>query len=98
MSTARMRTVGRGIPSRHEEVLVMPITVIGVDPHKRSHTAVVLDAAEQIDSQVHVLADRRQVDRLLAWANPWPQRIWAIESVYGMGKLLSQQLLRRGGQ
>ena len=76
----------------------MPITVIGVDPHKRSHTAVVLDASEQIDSQVHVLAERRQVDRLLAWAKLWPQRIWAIENVYGMGKLLSQQLLRRGEQ
>ena len=76
----------------------MPTTIIGVDPHKRSHTAVVLDAAEEIDSQVQVPADRRQVDRLLAWANPWPQRIWAIENVHGMGKLLSQQLLRRGEQ
>jgi transposase len=76
----------------------MSLTVIGVDPHKRSHTAVVLDAAEEIAAQVHVLADRRQTDRLLAWANPWPQRIWAIENVHGMGKLLTQQLLRRGEQ
>lgn len=72
--------------------------IIGVDLHKRSHTAVVLDAAEQIDSQVQVLADRRQLDRLMSWAQPWPQRIWAIENVHGLGKLLSQQLLRRGEQ
>lgn len=76
----------------------MPLTVIGVDPHKRSHTAVVLDAFEQIDSQLHVLANRRQVDRLVSWASPWPQRIWAIENVHGMGKLLAQQLLRHGEQ
>ncbi len=76
----------------------MPTTIIGVDPHKRSHTAVVLDTSELIDAQLLVPADRRQVDRLLAWANPWPQRIWAIENVHGVGKLLTQQLLRRGEQ
>jgi len=48
----------------------MPTTVIGVDDHERSHTAVVLDAAEQIDSHVQVAADRRQVDRLVSWAAP----------------------------
>ena len=36
-----MRFVDRGVPSNKEDV--MGVKVIGVDPHKRSHTAVVLD-------------------------------------------------------
>jgi len=58
-----MRTVDRSVPPRHEAVLVMPTTVIVIDPHKRSHTAVVLDGSEQIEPRVQVTAERRQVDR-----------------------------------
>ena len=73
-------------------------TVIGVNPHKRSHTAVVLDEDEEIAAQLRVVADRRQVHRLLAWANDWPERIWAVENVNGLGQLLSQQLVMAGEQ
>jgi transposase len=76
----------------------MGLKVIGIDPHKRSHTAVVLDEDEEIAAQLRVAADRRQTDRLLAWANEWPQRIWAIENVNGLGRLLSQQLVLAGEQ
>jgi kynurenine formamidase len=89
-----MRFVDRGVPSNKEDV--MGTTVIGVDPHKRSHTAVVLDDDEEIAAQLRVVADRRQVHRLLAWANDWPERIWAVENVNGLGRLLAQQLVRRG--
>jgi hypothetical protein len=44
-------------------------TVIGVDPHKRSHTAVVLDEHEEIEAQLRLAADRRQLERLLGWAD-----------------------------
>jgi transposase len=71
-------------------------TIIGVDPHKRSHTAVVLDADEAIAAQLRIPADRRQTDRLLAWANQWPKRIWAVENSNGLGRLLAQQLVRHG--
>ena len=74
----------------------MGTTVIGVDPHKRSHTAVVLDDDEEIAAQLRVAADRRQVERLLAWADGWPERIWAVENVNGLGRLLSQQLVMAG--
>jgi transposase len=43
-----------------------------------------------------VAADRRQLDRLLVWASDWPERIWAVENVNGLGRLLSQQLVMAG--
>jgi transposase len=91
-----MRFVDRGVPPNKEGV--MGRTVIGVDPHKRSHTAVVLDDDEEIAAQLRVAADRRQTQRLLAWANGWPERIWAVENVNGLGRLLSQQLVMAGEQ
>ncbi len=54
----------------------MSTTVIGVDPHKRSHTAVVLDDCEQIASEIRVTANPKQVEQLLEWA-PDGERIWA---------------------
>jgi transposase len=72
----------------------MSATIIGVDPHKRSHTAVVLDDGEQIASQLRVDAGPGQVDDLLAWA-PDRERVWAIENVNGLGHLLAQQLSGR---
>jgi transposase len=73
----------------------MASTIIGVDPHKRSHTAVVLDECEEICAQLRVEASPRRVDRLLAWA-PAGERLWAIENANGLGRLLAQQLLARG--
>ena len=41
---------------------------IGVDAHKRSHTASALDGHEQVVDQLTVPADGEQVGRLLVWA------------------------------
>ena len=76
----------------------MEVKVIGVDPHKRSHTAVVLDDDEEIAAQLRVAADRRQVERLVSLAGDWPERIWAVENANGLGRLLSQQLVMAGEQ
>ena len=35
---------------------------------------------------------------MLAWAQAWPQRTWAIEGAGGLGHLLAQQLLAAGEQ
>ena len=43
---------------------------IGVDPHKASHTAVAISAAEDELASKRVRATRAQVDQLLAWAAP----------------------------
>ena len=70
--------------------------MIGVDPHKASHTAVAIDEAEAEVSSVKVRATRRQVEQLVRWAEPFEKRRWAIESAGGMGYLLAQQLVARG--
>jgi transposase len=70
--------------------------LIGVDPHKGSHTAVAIDGDEVQLSQVRVRATRAQCQQLLAWAEPFPKRSWAIESAAGLGYLLAQQLVAAG--
>jgi transposase len=72
--------------------------MIGIDPHKRSHTAVALDEHDAVLDQLRLDADARQVARLLGWATGWPERIWAIENANGLGRLLSRQLLEAGEQ
>src|SRR5207237_601405 len=37
-----------------------------------------------------------QAERLLAWAQAWPQRTWAVEGAGGTGHLLAQQLVSAG--
>ncbi|WP_426573843.1 IS110 family transposase [Aquihabitans sp. McL0605] len=70
--------------------------IIGVDPHKATHTAVAIDTNEQELDHKKVRAARTQVDHLLTWAEPFPARTWAIEGADGMGYLLAQQLVATG--
>ena len=70
--------------------------MIGVDPHKGSHTAVAISEGEVELAKLKVRATRRQVDQLLDWAAPFDTRTWAIESAGGLGYLLSQQLVGAG--
>src|SRR6478735_8764680 len=70
--------------------------MIGIDPHKRSHTAFVIDGREKQLGQLRVRASSRQSDELLGWAKHWRQRTWAIEGARGLGQLLAQQLLAAG--
>ena len=74
----------------------MDDVMIGIDPHKRSHTATMLDRAERELTRITVRAGRRQVEQLLEWADGYKARIWAVEAVGGMGYLLSQQLVAVG--
>jgi transposase len=72
--------------------------VIGIDPHRGSHTAAVLDDTEEVLAELRVVADRHQRDRLLQWAAPFVPRVWAIEGATGTGALLAQQLVAAGEQ
>ena len=74
----------------------MAAVMIGVDPHKASHTAVVISAAEEPLGELRVRACASQAERLLAWAAAWPQRTWAVEGAGGLGHLVAQQLLSAG--
>jgi transposase len=74
------------------------VVMIGIDPHKGSHTAVALAADETRLGQIRVRASAAQVENLRAWAASWTERIWAIEGATGLGRLLAQQLLAAGEQ
>jgi transposase len=74
----------------------MVAVMIGVDPHKASHTAVAIGAAEERLGELRVRACVAQAAQLLAWAAAWPQRTWAVEGAGGVGHLLAQQLLAAG--
>jgi transposase len=70
--------------------------MIGVDPHKGSHTAVAIDGDEVELAAVQVRSSSRQVAELLAWAGKFADRRWAVESAGGVGYLLAQQLVAAG--
>ena len=70
--------------------------IIGIDPHKASHTAVAIDDRESELDRTRVRATRKQATQLLAWAEPLGKRTWAIESAGGLGYLLAQQLVDAG--
>src|ERR1022692_4544087 len=73
----------------------MAVVMIGVDPHKGSHTAVAIGPAEEPLGELRVRASAAQAQRLVAWAADWPERTWAVEGAGGLGHLLAQQLVRR---
>jgi transposase len=75
---------------------VVAVVMIGVDPHKGSHTAVAVGADEAALGQVRVRASAVQAQRLLSWAAAWPQRTWAVEGARGLGHLLAQELVAAG--
>lgn len=52
----------------------MMAVMIGVNPHKGSHTAVAIDSSEVPLGTVRVRASARQAARLVEWAAAWPQR------------------------
>ena len=52
--------------------------MIGADPHKRSHTAVAIDAGEVELAAIEVRASQAQVALLLAWAARFEARTWGV--------------------
>ncbi len=74
----------------------MTAVMIGVDPHKGSHTAVAIDAAEGPLGKLRVRASAGQAQQLVAWAAAWPERTWAVEGAGGLGHLLDWQLVAAG--
>jgi transposase len=70
--------------------------MIGIDPHKGSHTAVAVGAAEEPLGKIRIRACPAQAGQLVAWAAGWPERIWAVEGAPGLGRLLGQQLVAAG--
>src|SRR5437764_14892078 len=76
--------------------VLMADVMIGIDPHKSSHTAVAIGLGEERLGDLQVRACPSQAGQLLAWAREWPERAWAIEGAAGLGCLLAQQLVAAG--
>jgi transposase len=72
------------------------MTMIGIDPHKATHTAVAVDDDENVIDEFTLEASGRQVDELTEWADGFDEREWAVESGNGLGYLIGQQLVAAG--
>ncbi|MEM9893353.1 MAG: IS110 family transposase [Actinomycetota bacterium] len=70
--------------------------MIGIDPHKATHTAVAVNGNETVVGEFKLRASRTQGPRFMAWAETLGERVWAIESANGLGYLLAQQLTTAG--
>jgi transposase len=91
-----------GLPSRYpwqplEKGARMPV-MIGVDPHKASHTAAALDEHGYLLGQQRLPANLDGYQQLRRWAGRWPQRCWAVEGAHGIGRALVQRLVGDGEQ
>ena len=70
--------------------------IIGVDPHKATHTAVAISSSEHELGRKKVRSGAHQAEQLLDWAASFETRTWAIEFAGGLGYLLAQQLVAAG--
>ncbi len=71
--------------------------IIGVDPHKRVHTATAVDAATNRRlASVEIEASLPGYRRLARWANGFAEHTWAVENARGLGRHLAQWLVARG--
>ncbi len=74
----------------------MTAVVIGIDPHKRSNTALVLDAHENVLAKQRFANDRDGYRQLKQFAQPWRERTWAVEGARGVGLGLAQRIAGDG--
>ncbi len=72
--------------------------IIGIDPHKSSHTAVALDTAGQRLAELRVAANKDQCLAASEVRGAMAQRRWAVDGANGLGRLLAQQLIAAGEQ
>ncbi len=71
--------------------------VIGIDPHKLSHTATAVDPRTNTDlGSVRLPSSYDGYAQLTGWAAQWPDRVWAVENARGLGHHLSQWLISIG--
>src|SRR5919199_4675066 len=80
------------------EDLTSAWVIIGVDPHKASHTAAALGPRRQVLAHLCIRSDRAGYRQLRRWSARWPQRLWAVENIAGLGSSLTQWLLSDGEQ
>ncbi len=75
----------------------MSMVVIGIDPHKSSHTAVAIDAAGRQLACKTVRSDNDGLLRLRAWASRFgAELVWAVEDGRGVAGRLVRALIGTG--
>ncbi len=75
------------------------MVIIGIDPHKRTHTASALDPdTHRVLASVQVEASLAGYRSLLRWSARFTQRRWAVENAHGLGRHLAQWLVARAEQ
>jgi transposase len=72
------------------------VVTIGIDPHKRSLTAAALDPHSRLLAELRLPATSQAGRQLLAWAEQWPERRWAVEGAGGLGRGVAQLLVGAG--
>jgi len=72
------------------------LVMIGIDPHKATHTAVAVDDDEKVIGEFTFSSSNTQAERLTDWAEGFTKREWAVESANGLGYLIGQQLVGCG--
>lgn len=71
--------------------------LIGIDPHKFSHTATAVDpATHSYLGPVHIDASFTGCRKLLLWARQWAERRWAMGNTEGLGPHLALWLAAIG--
>lgn len=68
--------------------------VIGIDAHKRSHTAVAIDHVGQELGHKTIAATPEGHVELFRWASQWPERRWALEDGRSFTRHLEADLVR----
>jgi transposase len=95
---SRSRIVSRDStihPAERKGMVAM--VIIGVDPHKSTHTATAIDPqTNRTVASVRIEASLVDYRRLLRWAGQFDHRRWAVENAEGLGRHLSSWLLARG--
>jgi transposase len=74
----------------------MVAVMIGIDPHKRSNTALVLDRNEKVLARRRFNNDSAGYLDLKKFARAWRERTWAVEGARGVGLSLAQRLAMEG--
>jgi transposase len=72
------------------------MVVIGVDSHKRTHTAVATDGTGRKLAEKTVVATSAGHLELVRWAGRFPERTFALEDCRHLSRRLSTDLLRAG--
>lgn len=68
---------------------------IGVDAHKQLHQAVAISEAGIIGERT-IRNSEPEWAALFEWAGQWPERVWAVEGAWYLGRGLAQYLAAQG--